>query len=367
MVKQIKLSEPFIEKAEIDAVNKVLMSGRLVQGPLVKELEKDFSLLCGIKYAIATNNGTSALHTALHSLGIGKGDEVITTPFTFVATANAILMVGAKPIFVDIDEETFNIDSELIGRKITKDTKAILAVDLFGQPADYKKINQIAKKYGLFVVEDAAQSIGATYFNKKTGNLADIGTFSLYATKNITSGEGGMITTNNKNYYEKSKLFRSHGQDENDRYSYLGLGYNYRMTDIAAAIALQQLKKIDFLTRKRKQIAGIYNSELKDIKGLITPKVKTGIESVYHQYAIRITPEFKLTREKFRDYLHEKGIETYIYYPKGLYSFDHLRFGNEKENFPVTERITKEVLSIPVNPKLKNEDVYYIINVIKNL
>lgn len=366
MNKLIWLSDPIIEKEEIKSLNKVLLSGKLVQGPLVQEFEAKFSHMCKTKYAIATNSGTSALHTALHVLGIGPGHEVITTPFTFVSTANAILMTGAKPVFVDIEEDTFNINPRLIERKITKKTKVILAVDLFGQPANYDEINKIAKRNKLFVVEDAAQSIGAKYHGKTTGGLSDIACFSLYATKNIMSGEGGMITTNDNNFYKQARLFRSHGQDENNRYNYLGLGYNYRLTDMSAAIALEQLKRIESITKARKKNAEIYDKELKGIKGLITPSILKGIDSVYHQYVIRITKDFKFSRDEFREYLENKGIQTYIYYPKGLYTFKHLKFDNNLKDFAVTERIINEVLSIPVHPKLKNEDIYYIISAMKN-
>ena len=360
----IRISVPDIGKREIEAVVKVLTSGMVVQGPKVKELEELFAKTAGTKYAVAVNSGTAALHTALHSIGIKPGDEIITTPFTFVATANSILMAGAKPVFVDIEENSFNIDPKLIERKITKKTKAILVVDLYGQPANYNEINKIAKKHKLLVIEDAAQSIGATYHGKPAGSLADIACFSLYATKNIISGEGGMITTNNKLFAENAKLFRHHGQDEKVRYEYFGLGYNYRMTDIAAAIALQQLRKIKILTGKRQEIAKKYNLAFRNIKGIITPKVSTGMSSVFHQYTLRITPQFKFNRDKFKDYLQEKGIQTAIFYPKGLYNFEHLKGNNRPKNFPVTETVSREVLSIPVHPKLTGQEIKYIIDTI---
>lgn len=356
---KLKLSE-----REQKSVAAVLKSGVLVQGPNVLALENEFAKLCGVRHAIATNSGTSALHTALQILGIGEGDEVITSPFTFVATANAILMTGAKPVFVDILEDTFNINPELIEKKITKNTKAILPVDLYGQSADYKKINRIAKKHNLFVIEDAAQSIGAVYRDKKTGSLADIACFSLYATKNIIAGEGGMITTNSDKFNKKARLFRSHGQDENDKYNYLGLGYNYRMTEVSAVIAREQLKKINEITNKRNKIAELYNNELINIKGLITPIVKDGV-SACHQYTIRVTKESKLSRDELKKSLEKMGIQTFIYYPRGLYSFEHLRFNHKSKDFLVVEKIINEVLSIPVNPYLTKEEIYYIIEAIK--
>jgi perosamine synthetase len=360
----ITLSKPAIGKEEINAVIGVLRSGQLAQGPLVEEFEKEFSKLSGINYAVAVNNGTSALHTALHCLGIRPGDEVITTPFTFVATANSILMAGAKPVFVDIEIDTFNINPKLIENKITKKTKAILAVDLYGQPANYREINKIAKKHKLFVIEDAAQAIGAEYFEKVTGCLADVACFSLYATKNITSGEGGVITTNDIVINEKARLFRNHGQSEK-KYKYSGLGYNYRLTEFQAAIGLEQIKKINSLTARRQEIAGIYNENLQKIKGLVIPGVVKNIKSVYHQYTIRLTKDFNASRDDFKKYLESKGIQSFVYYPIPLYAFEHLSFETNPNDFPITERVVDEVLSIPVHPLLTNEEIYYIIDKIK--
>ena len=363
----IYISKPIIEKQECDAVLKVLKSGNLVQGKKVAELEEKFSNLCNTKYAVATNNGTSALHTALHAISLKPGDEVITTPFTFVATANSILMAGAKPIFVDIDEMTYNLDPKKIENAITSKTKAILVVNLYGQPANYSKINSIAKKNKLIVIEDAAQSIDAEYQNKKSGNLADIACFSLYATKNITSGEGGMITTNNKEYFGKAHLFRQHGQDENKRYEYFGLGYNYRMMDLQAAIAIEQLKRLEFITIKRQKNAQIYNKNLANIKGLILPYLSPDINHVYHQYTIRLTQNFASNRKQFIDYLKKKNINVGIYYPKPLHLVKHLaEYGYKVGDFPVSELISNQVLSLPVHPQLSNKDILYIIKTIND-
>jgi perosamine synthetase len=358
--KKISLSLPNISIQEKKAVLKVLGSGMLVQGPKVKFLETQFAKLCGTKYALATNNGTSALHTALYAVGIQPDDEVITTPFTFVATANSILMVGAKPVFVDIDEKTYNINPLLIEKAITKKTKAILVVDLYGQPADYEKINKIAKKNHLLVVEDAAQSINAQYNNKKAGNLADISTFSLYATKNIISGEGGMVTTNFKPYYEKAKLFRHHGMDENKRYHYKGLGYNYRMMDLQAAIAIEQLKKVSVITSQRQKNALRYNLAFSKIDCLITPNVLPNCQSVYHQYTLRLKDNCKITRDQLQLKLGEIGIQTNIYYPIPLYQFPHLKL-NKINLFPVTEQIVNQVISLPVHPLLSTKQIDYVI------
>ncbi|QQG44088.1 MAG: DegT/DnrJ/EryC1/StrS family aminotransferase [Candidatus Roizmanbacteria bacterium] len=365
--KFIALTRPLIGKKEINAVTQVLNSGMLTQGQVVSIFEKEFSQYCKVKYAIACNNGTSALHIALYSIGLKPGDEVITTPFTFVATANSILMVGAVPVFVDIEPFTFNIDTQKIEAAVTKKTKAILVVNLYGQPADYDRILSIAKKHNLTVVEDAAQSVGAEYKGKKSGNLADIGCFSFYGTKNITCGEGGMITTNNKHYYEKSLLFRNHGQDEKKKYFYSDIGYNYRLTDILASIALIQLNKIKTMTKKRQMIALKYDKILRDVNGITTPFTAPNRTHVYHQYTIKVTKDFKLKRYALKDYLYKKGVQTNIYYPKPLYEFDHLQVGKKQKSYPITEAVTKECLSLPIYPALKNSDIDYIIDLIKKI
>jgi len=366
MDKFITMSKPIIKKRERDAALDVLRSFNLVQGKRVKKLEDKFNKLCNTKYAIATNNGTSALHTALHAIGIKPGDEIITTPFTFVATVNSIIMVGAKPVFVDIDGKTYNLDPKKIEKKITNKTRAILAVNLYGQPANYDEINLIAKKYNLIVVEDAAQSINAKYKNNKSGNLADIACFSLYATKNIMCGEGGMLTMNNKKFFESAQLFRQHGQDENKRYEYFGLGYNYRMMDLQATIAIEQLKRLESITRKRQKNAKLYNENLVNIPGIILPHTSPYVSHVFHQYTIRLTQSFASSREKFIHYLKKEGVEVGIYYPMPLHLVPHItKYGYKEGDFPVSELVSKQVLSLPVHPQLSNNDIRYIVDIIK--
>lgn len=363
----IPISKPTISNEEIKAIVKVLNSGFLTQGKVVDELENKFAQFCGTKYAIACNSGTAALHIALYSIGIKPGDEIITTPFTFVATANSILMVGAIPVFVDIDPLSFNIDPSKIENAITTKTKAILAVNLYGQTANYDKIISIARKNNLIVVEDAAQSINAEFKSKKSGNLADIGCFSFYATKNMTCGEGGIVTTNNKRSYQRARLFRNHGQSEEVRYHYTGIGYNYRLTDILASIGLVQLKKIKSMTEKRRMIAEKYNRGLKNVEGIVIPFNSPDGTHVYNQYTIRVTKDFKLKRDKLRDYLYKKGVRSNIYYPKPLYEFHHLKVGKKQQNYPATETATKECLSLPIYPNLEVKEINYIIDLIKNI
>ncbi len=363
----IPIAKPYIGEEEINAVVNVLKSGTIAQGPKVRELEEKFAKFCGAKYAIAVNNGTAALHSALYVAGVKENDEVITTPFTFIATANSILMQRARPVFADIDKETFNIDPEKIKEKITKKTKAIMSVNLYGQACDYDAIKDIAKSKNLRIIEDAAQSVGAEYKGIKSGNLGDIAGFSFYATKNIACGEGGIITTNNENYAENAKLFRQHGRSKMSSYEYVNLGYNYRSTDISAAIMLEQLKKLEFINKKRIENASYLSKGLQKIKGIQVPIVKSGRKHVYHQYTIRING-FKISRDNLAEHLTEKGIGNGVYYPKPLHLLDHYKvFGYKKGDFPVAEKACNEVLSLPVHPHLTKEQMDLIINTIAEL
>src|SRR3989338_279922 len=364
----IPISKPFIGEEEINAVVSVLKSGTIAQGPKVAEAEAKFARLCGTRFAVATNSGTSALHSAIFAAGIKPGDEVITTPFTFIATANTILMHGAKPIFAHIKEESFNINPEEVKKKITRKTKAILAVDLYGNPCDYDSLNKIAKENNLVLVDDAAQSVNAEYKGKKAGNFADISSFSFYATKNITAGEGGMLTTSNEGFAEKARLMRQHGRSKMTNYEYSGLGYNYRMTDIAAAILLEQLKKADFITSKRIEIAAKLTKGLKGVKGIITPSAGDGAKHVFHQYTIRINNEFGIGRENIIEKLGSRGINTDVYYPKPLHLIEHFAaMGYKQGDFPAAEKAANEVLSLPVHPSLSDEDIRLIVDSIRDL
>lgn len=365
MIPLIKIK---IDEEEKKSVLDVLESGMITQSKKVAQFEQEFSELCGTKYAIAVNSGTAALHSALYALGIKEGDEVITTPFTFAATANAIIMLGAKPIFADIEEETFNLDPKKVEEKITSKTKAILPVNLFGHPYEVENINELAKKYNLQVLEDACQSVCAKFKNKISGDFGDIAAFSFYATKNMMTGEGGMITTNKEEYAELAKRFRHHGQSEKTKYEYLDLGYNYRMTDISAAIGICQLKKIKELTKKRQKNAETLTRGLSGLNGLITPKTKDNNEHAFHQYTLRITEEFGISRDEFSEKLKEKGIGTAIFYPKCLHLHAHFsRFGYNKGDFPVAEKISQEVLSLPIQPYLQETELNKIIKVIRGL
>ncbi|MBW2976390.1 DegT/DnrJ/EryC1/StrS family aminotransferase [Candidatus Woesearchaeota archaeon] len=364
----IPIAKPFIGDEEIKAVAEVLKSGIVAQGPKVNELEEKFAEFCGTNYAVAVNSGTAALHTALHVAGIQKGDEVITTPFTFIATANTILMQQAKPTFIDIEKDSFNIDPEKIEEKITDKTKAIVTVDLYGHLCDYEKISEIAKQNNLIVITDSCQAVNASYKGKKAGSFGNIAAFSFYATKNIACGEGGMVTTDNGEYAENAKLFRQHGRSKMTAYDYTNLGYNYRMTDICAAILLEQLKKVDFITKKRIENAVYLSKGLGKIKGIAVPVVKQGYKHAFHQYTLKIWDDFKLNRDELAEHLSKRGIGSAVYYPKPLHLCEHFRrFGYKEGDFPVAEKISQQVISLPVHPYVTNEQLDCIINAFKEL
>lgn len=365
MRKKIQLSKPIIGKEEIEAVVSVLKSGMLAQGDITKKFENKFAELCGVKHAIAVSNGTAAIHTALYALGIGPGDEVITTPFTFVATANPILMQGAKVVFADISESDYCLDPREVSKKITPKTKAVIPVDLFGQVYTAEEINRIAKRHNLKVLEDACQAVGAERNGAVAGNVGDIAAFSFYASKNITTGEGGMITTNNDSYAKRCRLFRHHGQDENRRYEYVDLGYNYRTTDICSAIGLSQLKRLHKINTKRKALSNIYFKKLKNISGLFLPQVTEGNKHVFHQFCIRITRYFPGDRTSLINFLKDKGISTGIYYPKPLHLHPHFRnLGYKKGDFPIAEKVAGQILALPTHPSLRENDVNFIADTI---
>jgi perosamine synthetase len=353
----IPIAKPLIGQDEIDGVVRVLESGTISEGPKVKEFEESFARYIGTKYAIAINSGTAALHLSLLTKGIGRGDEVITTPFTFIATANSVLFTGARPVFADVVEDTFNIDPEDIKEKITNNTKAIIPVDLYGHPADMKAIMDIAKDHRLAVIEDCCQAHGATYEGFKVGSF-DTGCFSFYPTKNMTTSEGGIITSSDGKFVEKARMMRSHGSRV--RYYHEMLGFNLRMTDISAAIGLAQMKRIDYYTERRIENADILNDKLRGIPGLITPTVKKGCRHVFHQYTVRITEEFGMPRDEVGRKLNEAGIGTSIYYPLTIHQQPFYKDLGYDESHPVAERLAKQVLSLPIHPSVTYEDLEFM-------
>jgi perosamine synthetase len=336
---------------EKQGVWEAMASGSLAQGPRVREFEERFAAVIGAGHAVATSSGTTALHLALLGYGIGPGDEVVTVPFTFIASANSILYTGARPAFVDVDERDFTMDVGQVEAAITERTRAIMPVSLYGQPADLPAIAAIAERHGLALVEDACQAHGAAVDGRRSGTWG-AGTFSFYPTKNMTTGEGGMLTTDDGDLAERVRLLREHGMKV--RYHHDIVGYNFRMTDIAAAIGLAQLPKLAAANERRRVIAARYDEEL---RGVITPFVRPGVTHVYHQYTIRVHE-----RDAFAERLEDRGVGSAIYYPIPVHRqkpFLALGFGDER--VPVTERLTEEVLSIPVHPSLSDDEVATVV------
>ena len=352
----INIAKPLIGSEEKQAVLDVLDSGILAQGPRVKAFEEAFAAMCGVKHAIATSSGTTALHTALLANGIGQGDEVITPSFTFIASANSVLFVGASPVFVDIDPRTFNLDPQLITAAITDKTRAIMPVHLYGLSCDMDPILDIASKYGLLVIEDACQSHGATYHGRKVGSMGT-GTFSLYPTKNMTSGEGGMITTNDDTIAEHCRVIRQHGMRR--RYYHDELGYNFRMTDIQAAIGFEQLKKLERFNQVRRENARYLSEHL---KGVTVPLVPEGYGHVFHQYTIRVTGG---RRDALIQHLAARDVGSMVYYPVPIHqqTFYVNQLGYNL-SLPETELAASEVVSLPVHPGLSAADLETIVNAV---
>jgi perosamine synthetase len=354
-MKEIQLAQPQINWQERKAVNKVLKSLNITQGPEVKAFEDEFARRVDGRECVAVNSGTSALHLSLIALGIGKGDEVIVPSFTFAATANVVALVGANPVFVDIDPQTYCLDPVAIEKALSARTKAIIVVHLFGLPADMSSIMKLAKKNSLLVIEDAAQAHLASINNRFVGTFGDAAAFSFYPTKNMTSGEGGMIVLSNSALARTCRLLRNQGMEK--RYHNEIPGYNLRMTDIHAAIGRVQLKKLDRMTGARIKNAEFLNSNL-DSK--FTPLTPNGFRHVFHQYTVRI----KTDRLEFSKALKNFGIGNDIYYPTQVHRLPSFA---QELNLPETERATKEVLSLPVHPGLSKKDLNRIVRIFNNL
>lgn len=345
MSRNIPISKPNLGLHEYIAVQKVLKSGVLGSAENVIKFEKRFASNCQTNYCIAVNSGTSALHIGLLSLGIGPGDEVIVPSFTFAATANAVLLTGATVVFSDVDASTFNLDTSNLENLVSNRCKAIIPVHLFGLPADMDPIKRVAEKFGLAILEDAAQAHGATYKGNVVGNLGDAAAFSFYATKNITTGEGGAITTNLKHVCDTSSLLRNQGMKK--MYENELAGFNNRMSEIQAAIGRVQLEKLSSINEQRRRNAAFYNSAL---QGVVTPVEPEGTRHVYHQYTISI-PD--LNRERVMLELGKVGIQTRVYYPTPLHKMEYFLKDIELKN---AENASRSVFSIPVHPKIRKRD-----------
>lgn len=352
----IPIAKPLIGEEEKNAVRQVLESGMIAAGPKTEEFEKRFADFVGTKYGIATTSGTTALHLGLLCLGVKKGDEVIVPTFSFVASANAPLFCGATPVFCDVDEHTFNIDPTKLKKLITKKTKAIMPVHLYGQAADMKPILEIAEKQDIRIIGDACQAHGATYGGKMVGSFKDLECFSFYPTKNMTTSEGGMITTDNPDIAEMANSLRNHGREKTKwGYEHGRLGYNYRMTDITAAIGLEQLKKLPRFNEKRRQNAKYLDTHLSSVE---TPYVLPTAQHCYHQYTIK-----SKQRDALIQHLKKNEIGFGIYYPKPLHFFEHLKPYGHKD-LKTAESLVNSVLSLPVHPALSEQDLEKIVQVI---
>lgn len=340
-------------------VVEVLRSGRLVQGPMVERLERGFAELTGVRHAVAVNSGTTALVASLRALGIGPGDEVITSPFTFVATLNAILETGATARFADVVEADGTIDPDRVAELITPRTRALLPVHLFGQTADMGKLRALADEHGLLMVEDAAQAVGATFEGRPAGSFG-VGCFSLYATKNLTTAEGGMVTTDDGAVADRLRVLRNQGM--RTRYAYETVGHNYRMSELHAAVGIPQLERLAENTARRRANAARLTEGLSGTLGLMLPAVAAGREHVWHQFTIRVGPHAMLDRDEVVSELGRKGVGTGVYYPRPVFDYDCYR-GHPRvaatalADVPVAARLAEQVVSLPVHPGLTESDV----------
>lgn len=370
----------WVDEDDVKAVAEVLRSDYLTCGPKIGELEKTLADYTGAKYAVAVSNGTAALHCACLAAGIGAGDEVITTPITFAASANCALYCGAKPVFADIDPETYNIDPDSIRAHITDKTKAVVAVDFTGQAVKYEEIRAICDEYGLVFIEDAAHSLGTSYNGKKVGSLADMTTFSFHPVKTVTGGEGGAILTNDQEYYNKLVLFHAHGITHDEvlmeeaphegpwYYEQVALGYNYRITDFQAALIMSQMKKLDGFIARRKAIVKAYNEAFENVPGLILQKEISESDTCRHLYIIQLDFEkLNCTRREFFDAMSAENVQCQIHYVP-VYWFPYYKhLGYEKGLCPIAEKIYSGIMSIPLYPKMTDDDVQDVIKSVKKV
>lgn len=362
-VPMLDLSEQYssLRDEMLQVLDDVMKSSRFILGDNVKKLEKDVAAYSNVPYGIGVANGSDAIHIALQACGVGAGDEVITTPFTFFATAGAIVRCNATPVFVDIDPVTFNIDPSKIEEKVTDKTKAIIPVHLYGQMADMDPIVEIAKKHKLFIIEDAAQAIGATYKGKTVGELSDAGTYSFFPTKNLGAyGDAGMIVTKHEDLAEKMSVIRVHGSKP--KYYHHVLGYNSRLDEMQAAILNVKFPHLNDWSENRRKHASYYSEKLKAALGdqVVTPEEVENRYHVFHQYTIRVDK-----RDELQKFLAEQGVSTMIYYPQPLHLQPVFKdLGYKEGDFPITEKATKEAISLPMFPELKEEQQQYVIDCI---
>jgi len=361
----IAVSALSIGALEEELVLGVLRSGRLVRGPMIEQFEAAVAAAAGTRHAIAVNNGTSALIAALLAHGIGPGDEVVTTPFTFVATLNAVLHVGATPRFADIGDD-FNIDPAELERVVTPRTRAILPVHLYGCPAPMEEIECLASHHGLAIVEDGAQALGASVGGRPVGSFGTA-CFSFYATKNVTTGEGGVVTTDDDAIADSLRVLRDQGQ--RGPYDYERAGFNLRMTELEAAVGVAQMQRLERLLVARRHNARRLQAGLVDIPGLVVPEEPTGRRHVYHQFTVRVTPEASSSRDELMGALHDLGVESRVFYPRPVFDYECFR-ADTRVGAPCTPRAARagrEVLSLPVHPRLSERDLDEIVVAVRKV
>jgi len=367
----IPLSKPWITEEDIKAVEEVLRTPYLSLGPKLPEFENMLAGVAKRKYAVAVNSGTSALHLIIRSLGIKDGDEVITTPFSFIASSNCILFERAKPVFVDINPKTYSINHDLIEEKITEKTKAILAVDVFGQPADWDKLTEIAKRHNLYVIEDSAEAIGSEYKGRSAGSFGIASVFAFYPNKQITTGEGGVLLTDDENIYKLSRSMRNQGRGEDESWLYhTRLGYNYRISDINCALGISQLKRLEKIIEMRDNVAKIYTQKLSEVDEIITPYIHPDTTKMsWFVYVIRLADRFgNVHRDQIIKELDNRQIQTRNYFEAiHLEPFYVEQFGYKKGDFPVTEFVSERTIALPFYTTISEEEIDYVVKNLKEV
>ena len=374
-MKIIPYGHQWIDEEDIEEVVKVLKSDWITSGPKTKEFEDALCKYVGCKHAVAVNSGTSALDIAVKTLNLPENSEIITTPFTFVATSNSILYNNCKPVFADIKKETRNINPEEIRKKITEKTRAIIYVDYAGYPCDIEEIKEIAEESNLYLIEDASHSLGAEYKDKKIGNFADMTIFSFHPVKHITTGEGGAVVTDNSEFHETLKMLRNHGIDKSalDRYGPKAgwaydlkfLGRNYRITDFQAALGISQLKKLNEFIKRRGEIGMMYSRAFEDMPEIETPTVKPYVKHAWHIYTVLLN---NMNRDTFFSGMRERNVGVNVHYiPIYRFSYYQEHFNFDLKDFPVTEEVFGKIITLPLFPKMEDEEVLYVTDAVKRL
>ena len=369
----VPLSSPDIDEKDIQGVANVLKSRFLSIGPKIVEFEKKIAEYMGRKHAVAVNSGTSALHLIVRSLGIGEGDLVITTPFSFIASSNCLLFERARPLFVDIDEQTLNLDPDKTDEQLGKmrqeeleKVKAIIVVDAFGQPADWDRFTEIARRYNLLLIEDSAEALGSEYKGRKCGSFGEAGVFAFYPNKQITTGEGGILVTDNEELAVMARSMRSQGRGESGEWlDHERLGYNYRMDEISSALGCSQMERIEEILRKRAKVAEMYREKLAEVKGVQVPYIAPYVSKMsWFVYVIRL--DGKVNRDNVIEYLNQEGIQCKPYFtPIHLQPFYKDMFGFKEGDFPITEDVSSRTIALPFFNNLKEEQIDYVVEKLK--